>query len=324
MLNVTVFTVSYLNDFEKHVEWFNYYYSSLEEELSGESVCFNHFIFLNEKDKNKAKRNIKKLINNYDLDFYNPVFLKVEVSEVLKKDPLTHHGEALRLGVESFVEDFDFLVKKSDLFLIEEFDVIHKRNYFKSLSDILDVSKKLDTFVGTIESGKVGAGKEFIDDFELPKFDAPGSFEVSREEVEKISYRPPRIKPHFLAFCSNLFSDFFVLCDKFRDEFSPYVRYFFESNDEISFSNDTGMDLLNVLVENNNFLHLKEVKPIFHIKGITFLYRRVHNSTESPEMASHYFKRKLKNIEEKFSYLSIKESQCCSLNTKNFFDFEGG
>lgn len=78
-MNISVFTVSYLNDFSPHVEWLNVYFSSLQNELSGRDVTLNHFIALNEEDKKSARKNISQVISKYSLPFYDVHFLEVDI-----------------------------------------------------------------------------------------------------------------------------------------------------------------------------------------------------------------------------------------------------
>lgn len=315
---VTIFTVSYMNDNDSHSEWLHLYYSSLFQELRNKDVEVNHFILLNDGHKIKAKKNIEDVISDYEFDFYNPFFIKIDSER--EWNELFHHAFALDNGIKRVYNNSTNLVKSTDLFLIEEFDIIHRKGYLKKLEEFRNFSEKMKTFIGRIDPGVLLLSDNDVDGFDLNEYNPPGKLEGD----QKLNIRFPRIMPHFLVFSSNLFTDFLGFEKRFKDEISFNCKEFLESKDCCSIHYDTGSDFLNELVSDKNFFHLGEIEFIEHLKGISWVYRRLLHGEEwyerSPSSYKSELKEKVERVVEDYDYLLVSE-KCSLFNDKLSFDF---
>lgn len=316
-------SVSYLNDYEFHCEWLHPFYASLQYELSSEEVDVRHFIILNDDSKNEARKNIEEVISMYDLDFYNPVFIPVNVDPVLKKSGSAHHGAGFNEGVGVISNDYRDSVKKSHLILIEEFDLIHKDGYYSNLKDLYKLSHLYNSFFGTVDPGTLKISEERVDRGENLGLRTEKRGEIKSKDGD-LYFWAPRILPHFFGFSSDLFDEFIAKESGFRDKITDYASYHSieKTSDGVKIYNDTGSDLIKDLFKDNRFFHMDDVNFICHVKGVTYVYSKTIGSDKSVFNSENIFsvlENKFNFIKTKFYYLPFSQD---SLFAKEKFEKE--
>lgn len=302
-MNLRILSVSYLNDCRSHAEWLHPFYASLQHELSFRGLDVEHFIVLNDESKIKAKKNIENIFSCYDLKFYEPTFISVNVDPVLKRSGSAHHGAGLNKGLEVISNDYRKSIKDSHLVLIEEFDLVHKKGYYSNLKSLYNFSRSHNSFFGSVDPGTLK-----ISEGEVDRGENLGSVTEKRGEIESkegdLYFWAPRILPHFFGFHSGLFESFFSKESGFRDEVTDYASHHTieNSSGDVIMYNDTGSDLIKDLFKDDHFFHMNDIEFLCHIKGITYFYDKILSS-DTPNFDK---KDPFSTIENKFQFVKSK------------------
>lgn len=224
---------------------------------------------MNDESKSEAKENIENVLSSYDLSFYDPIYINVDVEPVLKRVGAVHHAAAINNGMEIILEDYKSKLSNSELFLFEEFDVIHKRNFYSSLKQLYDFSKQFDSFFGRVRPGNVVISENHFHqrDYSLNPENTFGNIETKDGDL---FLWMPRILPHFLGFHSGLIDDFFSTDCGFLSKVGNFVSYYSseKTSSDITVYNDTGTDLFKDIFHRRNFFHMNDIPSIHHLKGV--------------------------------------------------------
>lgn len=312
-MQISTFTVSYLNDLDSHAQWLHPFYASLQNELSDENVSWNHYIALNDENKDEAKENILKVVSKYGLNFYTPHFLSFDIDPVLQKSTVSHHGKTLTNLIDS-ISGTD-VIEKTDLFLIEEYDLIHDRNYYQEIKKLLNFSKSCDSFFGTIQPGCILISEEKLNRLSVIGCDQLGEI---RSRSGDVYYWLPRVMPHFFGFSSKLISNFYSLNAEFQSEITSHVEHISAKKDSaFRIYSDSGNDIFRDLIGNENFFHMKDPEVVNHIKGISMNYNKLSKNIGDRKYLYQRLERKFEKIKENFSYLPFHD-EC--IFTKDEFE----
>lgn len=308
-MDLSLITVSYFNDVNAHVEWLHPFYSSLAHEFSSSGASINHFIILNDECEVKAKRNIENVFSSYDLDFYSPFFIPVGNNPGLNEAGSVHHGNGFNRGLEKISDDYESLIVDSDLVVIEEFDVIHRRNCYLNLKNLCEFSKSFESFFGEVSPGSLKITNETV--YHESEGLTTGAGDIDSEDGDLYLW-VPRILPHFFGFHSSLFKSFLSKKSGFRDEVTDYASYLTikDDSDNITFYNDTGSDLFKELLKEECFFHIKRSEIICHIKAITSFYDTILNSDRfdsAKRKRISAIENKFRFVKKKFDYLNFPE-----------------
>lgn len=295
-MNLGILSVSYLNDCQNHSEWLHPFYSSLLKRMDGEDLNVIQFVVLNDDNKGEAKRNIKNIVSTYNFDSLRLVFVDPETDYV--SDPDIHHARALNNGIYQIDEKYSYLHEKLDFFVVEEFDVVHNRDFQKLVSEFNNISNRFRCFFGVIGTGKYRMNYDYYG---------------HEEDYIGIYDQPPRIAPVFLGFNTNMIDDVLELFEHFENRFLKLVS---KKSDQVSKSIKEGgskfpffvdelcgCDLFYEMISEYNFFHLTDDRPITHIGGITMDYKRMLRGYRADDEDSKEVEIAKEKLERKFSHV---------------------
>lgn len=313
-MDLTTITVSYLNDYQFHAEWLHAYYATLETALKGRNINVTHFIALNDNRKKLAKENVLNVVEKYSLPSYTPVFKKVEVDESKDNIVSVHHTSALEQVLQDVSENMIF--KNSDLFLIEEFDVLHKLDYFSKLKKLQLHSQNWNSFFGSLVPGSIlVSDNQDHDRRSIINLPATGKIESDKGEFYMWQ---PRIRPHFFGFSRNLYNEFVSFEGRFVNKVSDSAQDFSRKNfDEVNYFCEAGTDFFKELIDRNNFFHLNDPNFFLHLRGLTRHCLDLKENLQRNKSAESQYKQ----LEERFEKVKNLLNETSSAE-KSIFSFE--
>lgn len=252
-MKIVSVTVSFMNDFDEHAEWLDVLFGSLKNNEDHFEV-FDHLIVLNDYNQDVAEKNIKSIIDSYDIEGYSCKFLKNPKNS--GKFGLSHHAHGIEkalkyLRAPLYNSDYDGL-------LILEQDMFLRDNFFDYLSDLDGISRIHQSIIGLV--GDMGGVEH-----------RSGRFKISL----------PRLKPHFLYAADNVWHSILDNSDGFMRE--PILEWRQKTiSDNFILSEDTGTTLYKRLVNYQNIFsisHYDNKQEFYrHLFSISVYFKRLINS----------------------------------------------
>jgi len=186
-------------------------------------------VHLNGCNFSNAGRNIKKIKKRYNFKNF-----EIKFSKNIRKDLKSgseDHAMSLSENFSKINEKFD--IENYDLILIEEFDVIHKKNYSKILKYVENSEKILNDYIA---SDINGFNLEYIDSNSRVEFNVENREYFLNNNLVKFDgefrVRFSRILPHFAVVpvsSYNIFNNYLI----FFNRFGPFHDLFSIISDEV-------------------------------------------------------------------------------------------